>query len=131
MLLIIQIKLKKMLIVWNMLLLWQFRWNCRRNWWCEKCCCYDDWELNNVCFSCFLVMISSLLENSVLIFVVDNSDEIVEDIKWCLKCCWYKNWEWNNACFRSFSNNTCSAWRFGFEFVVDNSDEIAEDIDGV
>jgi hypothetical protein len=34
-----------------------------------------------------LVMISSLLENSVLKFVVDNSDEIVEDIKWCLNCC--------------------------------------------
>ncbi len=32
---------------------------------------------------------------------------------------------------RSFSYNTCSAGRFGFQFAVDNSDEIVEDIDGV
>jgi hypothetical protein len=33
------------------------------------------------------VLITAVLEDSVLKFGVDYSDEIVEDIKWCLNCC--------------------------------------------
>ncbi len=87
-------------------------------------------ENGNMLVSGVTVKVSYVLEDSVLEYIVDNSDEIVEDVDG-VKNVVVVTIENRSMQVSGVSVMICSVLEDSvFEFIVDNSDEVV-DVDGV